>query len=56
MISDHSVAHYEGGWPAEIDPTDSKEKRKFIKKKLEKNAENQDKLTPCVKKMIETIE
>lgn len=56
MISDHSVAHYEGGWPAEIDPTDSKEKKKFIKKKLEKNAENQDKLTPCVKKMIETIE
>ncbi len=40
MISEHSVAHYESGWPAEIDSTDPKEKKKFIKKKLEKNAEN----------------
>lgn len=37
---DALVFHYEGGWPKEIDITDVNEKKKFVKKRLEKNADN----------------
>ena len=50
-----SVYHYEGGWPNEIDITDPGKKQKYVKKKLEKNADNQDKFTPAVKKMLEVV-
>lgn len=53
---DALVYHYEGGWPKEIDITDINEKKKFIKKRLEKNADNQDKFTFSIKKMIDVVE
>lgn len=56
LTSDHLVYHYEGGWPKDLDITDENDKKKYIKKKIEKNSENQDRFTPCLKKMLETIE
>lgn len=50
-----SVYHYEGGWPSDLDITDASKKQKYIKKKLEKNADNQDKFTPAVKKMLDVV-
>ena len=56
LTTDHAIYHYEGGWPKDLDITDENDKKKYIKKKIEKNAENQDRFTPSVKKMIDTIE
>lgn len=53
---DAIVFHYEGGWPKDLDITDLNEQKKYIKKRLEKNADNQDKFTFSVKKMIEVVE
>lgn len=50
------VSHVEGGWPRDVDATDVNEKKKFIKKRLEKNADNHDKFTPAVRKMLDVIE
>ena len=51
-----TIYHYEGGWPKDLVITNNDDKKKYIKKKLEKNAENHDKFTPSVKKMLETIQ
>ena len=40
LTSDHVIYHYEGGWPKDLDITDENDKKKYIKKKIEKNAEN----------------
>lgn len=53
---DKVVFHYEGGWPKELDISDVNEQKKYIKKKIEKNADNHDKFTPSVRKMIEILE
>jgi len=48
--------HYEGGWPDNVDITDNQDKKKHIKKKLEKTVDNQDKFTPAVKRVVESVE
>ena len=48
--------HFEGGWPADLDITDQNEKKKFLRKKVEKTSDNMDKFTPAVKKMIENVQ
>jgi len=53
---DKLIYHFEGGWPKEVDITDENDKKKYIKKKLEKNFENQDKFTPAIKSMLEVVE
>ena len=50
------INHVEGGWPKDVDATDLNDKKKYIKKKLEKNADNHDKFTPAVKKMLDVVE
>ena len=50
------IYHFEGGWPKEVDVTDENEKKQFIKKKLEKNAENQDRFTPAINIMLDVVE
>jgi dynein intermediate chain 2 len=56
LTTDHVIYHFEGGWPKDLDITDENDKKKYIKKKIEKNSENQDRFTPSVKKMIDIIE
>ena len=54
---DRLIYHFEGGWPKEVDITDENEKKKFIKKKLEKNSsDNTDRFTPAVREMLEVVE
>lgn len=48
--------HFEGGWPADIEITDQNEKKKYLRKKVEKTVDNMDKFTPAVKKMIESLQ
>lgn len=40
LTNDHTIFHYEGGWPKDLDITDENDKKKYIKKKIEKNSEN----------------
>lgn len=51
-----TVLHSEGGWPKEVDITDRNEMKKYIKKKLEKHADNTDKFTAAVRKLTENVE
>jgi dynein intermediate chain 2 len=48
--------HFEGGWPADIEITDQNEKKKYLRKKVEKTSDNMDKFTPAVKKIIENLQ
>lgn len=56
LVADTKMYHYEGGWPYNVDITDAQDKKKHIKKKLEKTADNQDKFTPAVRRICESVD
>lgn len=49
------IQHEEVGFPPGVDLQDPNEKGKYIRKKLEKNADNIDILTPSIKIMLDVV-